>query len=79
MNFELHLPRNPVSSLVWLLWLSLTLTLQAHDPGLSTVDVRLKRDAIDIVLVLSVKDLRQLEKWDQSGVAPIADLRNRNQ
>jgi hydrogenase/urease accessory protein HupE len=42
----------------------MALPLFAHDPGLSTVNVRLRRDALDMVLVLSVRDAGLLMNLD---------------
>src|SRR6185503_16562162 len=52
------------SWLAVLLWLLMALPLFAHDPGLSTVNVRLRRDALDMVLVLSVRDAGLLMNLD---------------
>src|ERR1051326_1975441 len=46
--------------------------LLAHDPGLSTITVRLQRNALDIVLGLSMKDASTLVSLDQNGDGNLA-------
>jgi len=53
--------------LVALFWALRALPLFAHDPGLSTANIRLQRDALDIALVLSVRDAGQLVNLDPNG------------
>lgn len=43
----------------------------AHDPGLSTANLRVRPEGIDITLILSVKDAAQLVNLDQNGLNPI--------
>ena len=39
-----------------IIWFALAVRVFAHDPGLSTLNVRLHSDRLDVVLVLSMKD-----------------------
>lgn len=58
-------PFAPLDSVwaVWI-WLAGTASLLAHDPGLSTVDVRLGGDTIEVTLVLAARDAATLVALD---------------
>ena len=68
--------RNPPlrSCLVVWLWIAGVLSTSAHDPGLSTAHVRLRPEGIDIALVLSVKDARELVNLDRNHADRTAQL-----
>src|SRR5438045_2244638 len=61
-------------SSITLLWLGIAGTLLAHDPGLSTANVRLHRDRLEAVLVFSMRDVAPLADLDKDGSGQTSSL-----
>jgi hydrogenase/urease accessory protein HupE len=67
--------RGGISSLSFtILWLGITGTLLAHDPGLSTANVRLQRDRLEALLVFSVRDVAALVDLDKDDKGQASSL-----
>jgi HupE / UreJ protein len=62
-TFWSRLLRSNFLAAAWV-WLAGAVSVRAHDPGLSTANVRLGPDAIEVVVVLSAKDALALAPLD---------------
>jgi hydrogenase/urease accessory protein HupE len=60
-----------------IVWLGITSTLLAHDPGLSTANVRLHRDRLEALLVFSVRDVAPLVDLDKDGNGQTSSLESK--